>query len=231
MEAKKSNRANLENKKILFFELGLICALTLTLVAFEWTSVVRKTDLSKLLIKENIIQEDAIVVLKKEVEMPKPKPITFLFKTVSNDTKETGDINFTPEDNVDDPVIYTEDKYNVKPKDEENIDDEIILISVLEELPSFTGGDNAYFQFLSENIKYPKLAKESNISGTVYVSFVVEKNGSISNVKLVKGIGGGCDEVAIETIKKMPNWNPGKQRLRPVRVELVMPVKFSLIEQ
>lgn len=229
MEAKKSNRANLENKKILFFELGLICALTMTLVAFEWTSEVRKTDLSKILIKENIIQEDAIVILKKEVEMPKPKPITHLFTVVNNNITDIPDI----------PIFSEDDKNNytnkntipaIMPKDEDNVEDiSSKIFEIVEENASFKGGDVEYFKYLSENVKYPLIAKESNISGTVFVSFIVERDGSISNVSLVKGIGGGCDEVAMETIKKMPKWNPGKQRTKAVRTKLILPIKFSLL--
>ena len=228
MEAKKSNRANLENKKILFFELGLICALTMTLVAFEWTSEVRKTDLSKLLIKENIIQEDAIVTLKKEVEMPKPKPITHLFTVVKNNTKDIPDIPIFPNDEDDDNKIIGTP--TLLPTVEDNVEDiSSKIFEIVEEYPSFNGGDAEYYKYLSENVKYPQIAKESNISGIVYVSFIIEKDGSISNVNLVKGIGGGCDEVAIETIKKMPKWNPGKQRTKAVRTKLVLPIKFSLL--
>jgi len=82
--------------------------------------------------------------------------------------------------------------------------------------------------YLGNNIKYPQLARESNIQGIVYVSFIVEANGSISNVKLARGIGGGCDDEAVRVVKDMPKWNPGKQRGKPVRVQFNLPVRFIL---
>jgi protein TonB len=83
-------------------------------------------------------------------------------------------------------------------------------------------------KYLSENIKYPPLAKESGIQGRVFINFVVEPNGSISNVKVLRGIGGGCDEEAVRVVEKMPKWSPGKQRGKPVRVSYNLPVKFTL---
>ncbi len=100
---------------------------------------------------------------------------------------------------------------------------------VAEEQPSFPGGNAELKRFLRNNIVYPQLAREVNISGRVYLQFIVEKDGSITNIKLLKDIGGGCDEEAIRVVKLMPEWNPGKQNGRPVRVMLTLPVKFSLL--
>jgi len=79
------------------------------------------------------------------------------------------------------------------------------------------------------NIKYPEVARTSGITGTVYVQFVVEKDGSISDVKVVRGIGGGCDEEAVRVVKSMPRWKPGKQRGQPVRVYFTLPIEFKLM--
>jgi protein TonB len=98
----------------------------------------------------------------------------------------------------------------------------------VEESPSFPGGEEARIRFLQENIEYPQMARESGIQGTVYMTFVVEPSGSVSAVRVLRGIGGGCDEEAIRVIQKMPKWNPGKQRGKPVRVQFTMPIKFTL---
>lgn len=100
--------------------------------------------------------------------------------------------------------------------------------TVVEQAPDFPGGDEARVKFLHDNIRFPQMARESGIEGTVYVTFVVEKNGSISNVQILRGIGGGCDEEATRVIKQMPNWKPGKQNGQAVRVQFNMPIKFTL---
>jgi protein TonB len=96
------------------------------------------------------------------------------------------------------------------------------------EMPVFPGGESELYHYLNKNLEYPDVAKESNISGTVYLTFVVEKDGSISDVKILRGIGGGCDEEAIRVVKSMPPWTPGKNNGTPVRVRFNLPVKFTL---
>jgi len=95
-------------------------------------------------------------------------------------------------------------------------------------MPEFPGGMAALMKYLAENIKYPSLAKESGIQGRVFINFVVEPDGAISNVKVLRGIGGGCDEEAVRVVERMPKWSPGKQRGKPVRVSYNLPVKFTL---
>lgn len=104
------------------------------------------------------------------------------------------------------------------------------VFTVTETPPDFPGGDMERIRYLQENIKYPTMARESGIQGTVYVSFIIETNGSITNIKIMRGIGGGCDEEVISLIKKMPYWKPGTQNGKPVRVQFNMPVKFTLAE-
>lgn len=99
---------------------------------------------------------------------------------------------------------------------------------VVEEPPLFQGGDEARIRFISENIKYPEDARIKGIQGTVFVTFVIETDGSVTNVRILRGIGGGCDEEAIRVVENMPKWNPGKQRGENVRVMFNMPIKFAL---
>ena len=110
---------------------------------------------------------------------------------------------------------------------EEEVAEEEIF-QIVEEMPSYPGGAEALYEYLNDNIRYPIVALESGISGRVYVQFVVEKDGSVSDVKVLRGIGGGCDEEAIRVVEKMPKWNPGKQRGRAVRVLYMVPINFTL---
>lgn len=102
------------------------------------------------------------------------------------------------------------------------------VLEKAEMMPEFPGGEQAMIKFVSENVQYPEEAKEKEISGRVLVGFIVEKDGSISDVKVVKGIGGGCDEEAVRVVKAMPQWKPGKEKGKPVRVSYMMPFTFKL---
>lgn len=110
----------------------------------------------------------------------------------------------------------------------ETDDEEPTPFSIVEEQPTYPKGTDALLKYLGDNIKYPFVAKQAGISGTVIISFIVEKDGSISNVKVVHGIGGGCNIEAIRVVSMMPKWTPGKQRGKPVRVPFQIPVIFLL---
>ncbi len=133
--------------------------------------------------------------------------------TSPNDTLR-GDVDI-PDEKPNPGII--EDDYNTPPP------------TVVEEMPEFPGGEAARIKFLSENIKYPQIAREIGVQGPVFVTFVVEKNGQISGVKLLRGIGSGCDEEALRVISSMPDWNPGRQNGKEVRVQLNMPISFKLM--
>jgi TonB family protein len=98
----------------------------------------------------------------------------------------------------------------------------------VEKMPSYPGGEEAIMKFLLDNIKYPELARTNGIQGTVYVKFIVEKDGSVTNVNLQRGIGGGCDEEAVRVVSIMPKWISGKQNGKTVRVQFILPIKFAL---
>ena len=102
------------------------------------------------------------------------------------------------------------------------------VLEKAEVMPQFPGGDQAMMKFVSENVQYPEEAKEKEISGRVLVGFIVEKDGSVNEVKIVRGIGGGCDEEAVRVVKAMPKWKPGKEKGKPVRVSYMMPIFFKL---
>ena len=117
--------------------------------------------------------------------------------------------------------------YEIPIEDENNFEDQEVF-TIVEEMPSFPGGEQNLMEFISKNLQYPQEALEKGIQGRVFLSIVVEPNGSISNVKVERGIGSGCDEEAVRVIMKMPKWNPGKQRGKAVRVSYLIPVFFKL---
>ncbi|MDO9257155.1 MAG: energy transducer TonB [Bacteroidales bacterium] len=102
------------------------------------------------------------------------------------------------------------------------------VFTIVEEMPSYSGGENARNRFLAENINYPEIAQNYFIQGTCYVQFIIDINGSVSDVLIVRGIGGGCDEEAIRVVKMMPKWKPGKQNGKNVRVLFNMPIEFRI---
>ena len=108
--------------------------------------------------------------------------------------------------------------------------DEDPIFQVVEVNPEFPGGNEARIRFLQENMRYPAEAREKSIQGTVFVTFVVEKDGSLSGAKILRGIGGGCDEEVLRIVEMMPKWTPGKQRGQNVRVQFNMPIRFTLSE-
>ena len=116
----------------------------------------------------------------------------------------------------------TDSKNNVR----ESVSDSIFV--VVEQKPEFPGGEEALYQFLASNLNYPNTAKEQNIKGRVIVSFVVEKDGRITNAKVIRDIGGGCGDEALRVVNKMPRWKPGKQKGKPVRVQFSLPFVFKL---
>ena len=128
--------------------------------------------------------------------------------------------------------VYSQNKSDSTQKKNQNktseIEKEKPAPTIVEQMPEFPGGQIGLSKFLSNNIKYPDYARESGIQGNVYVTFVVKTDGSISNIKILRGIGGGCDEEVIRVIKKMPNWKPGKQDGKNVNVQFNLPVNFRL---
>jgi protein TonB len=224
MKEKKSAKANLEPKRGLFIEIGLVVVLALIYMAFEMKSyetitagIYERTDV--------IVEEEMVEITQQErIELPPPPPQqTIVFQEVNDDIEIDSNIEIDAE-----ATITTEVQEWVRPAavEEEIVEEEIFMI--VEQVPEYPGGDEARLNFLRNNVKYPQMAREAGIQGTVYVSFTVEKDGGITQVKIMRGIGGGCDEEAIRVTKMMPKWKAGKQRGKEVRVSYNMPIKFTL---
>jgi protein TonB len=110
----------------------------------------------------------------------------------------------------------------------EEKDEKPEVFTYVEEMPSFPGGQDEFLTYVASHIQYPEIAKRAGVEGKIFVSFVVGKDGKVSDVEVVKGIGAGCDEEAVRVIRGMPKWNPGKQNGRPVHVKVSVPIIFKL---
>lgn len=225
MEAKKSPKADLENKKRIFLQIGLAIALLGVLVAFEWKTYERQVyDLGSL--EMDFIEEEDIPITRQETPPPPPPPEASTELIIVEDDVEiedefTIDVEATVNTEVREftPVVVVQE--------EEEIAEDVIF-TVVEDQPSYPGGEEARIRYLQDNLRYPQMAREAGIQGTVFVTFVVERDGSVTDVRVLRGIGGGCDEEAVRVVQNMPRWNPGRQRGQPVRVQFNMPIRFVL---
>jgi protein TonB len=222
----KSSTKNekLEKKRTMFFQMGLILTLAFVLAAFEWTTV-RTHSITDWGLGEDITIEEFVPITKHETPKPKPNPalLTSIIEIIDDQSDlEVEDIVFEePEDGLNDIEFFIDDE-----KDEAA--EEPVIFKVAETQPSFPGGEKALYEFLYDNLKYPEIAREAKIQGPVYVSFIVWNDGSVREVSILRGIGGGCDEEALRVVEMMPRWNPGLQRTMPVNVQMAMTVKFVL---
>jgi periplasmic protein TonB len=227
MEPKKNPRIDLQKKSPLFLQLGLIAALSASLLAFE----LKQPEKAPQYLPGDgggKTQLDEKVLFTKQ-EKPQSNPIRQIPLTML-------DIRDNISDDAPELMLELLNRISdelppfIPPKigGEASLpDDSPILIPDV--FASFKGGEEALFKWLKGNIIYPDEAKQINLQGTVYVRFVVEKDGTITNVSVAQGnVGGGCEEIAVEAVRRMPVWNPAKQRNRPVASWFVLPVEFRL---
>ena len=227
MEKKKADKADLEKRSVIFFELGLVVAISLVLIAFEWTSTGFKTNEFEVNQAEQAEQE--IIPITRQ-EKPKPKPpeppkVTEILQIVDNN------VNLQDELQLEDleADINTEvEPINYDVADEEDTGEGEIFF-IVEDMPTFQGKDvNAFRDWVAKHIKYPEIAAENGISGRVFVRFVVEPTGVVDNVQVVRGVDPALDAEAVRVVKSSPKWSPGKQRGKPVRVAYTIPIVFVL---
>ena len=225
MEVKKSSKANLENKKGIFFEIGLIVALACIFLAFEWKVDVKMEEGFIVIITEEQLDEEIIPVTQRmQQALPPPPPAPRL-----TDLIEIVDEEINLDDNLDimdvDANVANHGVYDFSGTGN-GYEGESEVFAVVEEMPKFPGGNVQ--KWISKHIKYPMIAQENNIQGKVFVQFVIEKDGSVSNVKVSRSVDPSLDKEAIRVIQSMPKWTPGKQRQKPVRVSFTVPINFQL---
>ena len=229
MEIKKSPKANLENKKFLFTEIGLIVALLAVLGAFEW-STKEATSLDALGDEVAVVVEEEQVPITQEEQLPPPE--------VPKEPVMSDIIDIVDDDiKVDDVVISTEDDKNlgveikeyVVEQEEEEVVEEEVPFAIVEQKPTFQGGDaNTFTKWVFSKIIYPEIAKENGVQGRVTLQFTIETDGSVKNVKVLRGVDSSLDKEAIRVVSSSPKWKPGMQRNKPVRVKYTFPVVFQL---
>lgn len=224
MQIKKSQHASLEDKKIIYVLMGFVFVLSLCYVALEWT----EQEVTKYeVMDDEFLFEEEVEIQQTTQETPPPPPPPAVQEVevlnVVEDNVETESIEINTEDDKEEVVIAAPVE---APEEEE--EEEVIFV-VVESMPEFPGGQQALFKFLSENVKYPVIAQENGIQGRVICQFVVNKDGSIVDVEVVRSGGDpSLDKEAVRVIKSMPKWKPGKQRGKAVRVKYTVPVNFKL---
>ena len=225
MQLKKNPQASLEEKKLTYVLMGLVLVLSICYVAFEWTErEVTKYDV----VDTDFIFEEEIDIQQTSQETPPPPPppapVEVEVLNVVEDDVEVEEIEINTEDDKDVEVVIAPPVE--APVEEE--EEEVIFV-VVESMPEFPGGQQAMMRYIGENIKYPVIAQENGIQGRVICQFVIEKDGKVTDIQVVRSSGEpSLDKEAVRVINSMPKWKPGKQRGKPVRVKYTIPVNFRL---
>ncbi|HPW78023.1 MAG: Gram-negative bacterial tonB protein [Bacteroidetes bacterium ADurb.Bin037] len=230
MEIKKSSKANLENKRVLFVEIGLIIILAVILAAFEYKTYDKSVSLITAEVQQ-VIEEEQIPIT---METPPPPP-EIPQAPVLSDAIEIVDDDITIEEDI---IIDTEDDkdfaieirdYISYTAEEEAVEEEEIPLAIVEEKPSFMGGDeNTFTKWVHERIVYPEVAKENGVQGRVVLSFIVDADGYVKNVTVLRGVDPLIDKEAVRVVSSSPKWKPGRQRDKTVRVRYNFPINFQL---
>ena len=228
MEIKKSEKASLENKKLLFVEIGLVISLAITFFAFEWTS--KETKVSTLEDTAEVVLEEEIIPITQEAPPPPPAapkiPVLSDQIDIVDDEIELDDDMFM---NLEDDASLGVEIMDYVEVEEEVVEEEAIPFQLVEEKPSFQGGDaNQFSKWVNQRLVYPEIAKENGVQGRVTLQFTVEKDGTVTKVKVLRGVDPSLDKEAVRVVSMSPKWKPGKQRDRAVPVTYTFPVIFQL---
>jgi protein TonB len=222
MEPKKSRKADLERKKIIFFQVGAFVALLLVFLAFEYVGANEKS-IVRALLGEMPIESDVVVVAPPDEPKPKTAPPTGRLEIV-----EKGVVNNDLIFDIEDDPTAENPTYDIVPIEEPPVVVHNDIVDFPDISPEFPGGEEARLKFLLQNVHYPPSAREMRLEGRVVIGFVVERDGSISNVQVIRSASSTLDEEAVRVAKLMPKWQPGLQKGKAVRARFNMPITFSL---
>ena len=225
MEIKKTPKADLENKRNIFVQLGLVISLAIVLTAFNLNDTVKSADTLGELSSELIEDEVIPITRQEEVKPPPPPPPPQVIEqlTIVDDNVELDEEFEFESTEANDATII-----DAVPVIEDDDSGESEVFVIVEDMPEFPGGELALRKWISNNVKYPVIAAENGIQGKVYVTFVVDKDGSISNARVARGVDPSLDQEALRVVNNLPKWKPGKQRGKPVRVSYTVPINFQL---
>ncbi len=228
MELKKSKKADLEKKKGMFLEIGLVVALAIVLVAFEWTKG-EDNKISENVVSEIEFEDEMMQITHREEPKPEPKPetpkVAEVLDIVDDDVEIEDDFDFDMEATQDTEYDFT----SMMGDDDENIEEEEVFY-IVEDMPTFNGGEPAteFRKFIAQNLQYPEIAAENGVSGRVIVQFAVNKVGKVVDAKVVRSVDSALDKEAIRVVMSSPKWTPGKQRGKAVKVLFTFPINFVL---
>ena len=216
MQVKKNPKVDLEKKRSLYLQIGFVIALLLVYAAFEYKNYDKSSyNLGDLNLDD--LEEEIIPITKQEQKPPPPPPPPpEIIEIVEDEVEIEEELEIEDTESDEDEIIEIE----------EEDDDEFFM--VVENMPEFPGGDLGLMKYIQKNVKYPPIAKEYNITGKVYVQFIVDKSGTVTNVKVVRGVDKNLDAEAVRVVKSLPKYKPGKQRGKPVRVMFTIPINFTL---
>ena len=227
MEIKKSENADLEKGKGTSLLIGFVMALAVMFVALEWTQREVEDNSEIFAARDVSLNEEMVPITlpEKKTVPPPPAAVTKaeIIEIVEDDADVEEDIMASTEDNTESVDLAEMDVIEVE---EEPQEEEVFM--VVEDQPEFPGGTAALLEYLRKNIKYPAICRENNIQGRVLVTFIVNKDGAIVEPEVVKSVNPSLDKEALRVISTMPNWKPGSQRGKPVRVKYTVPVNFRL---
>lgn len=230
MEVKKSPKASLENKRFLFTEIGFVIALLAVLFAFDYSSKEKKV--ATLETETAAVEvEDMIPITQETPPPPEAAPkipiLSDQIDVVDDNIKIDDNMFQNLEDDANSGVEIMD--YIESAPEEETIEEEAIPFQLVEEKPSFNGGDaNEFAKWVNSRLVYPEIAKENGVQGRVTLQFTVNADGSVSNVKVLRGVDSSLDKEAVRVVSSSPKWKPGKQRDRAVKVTYTFPVIFQL---
>jgi len=230
MEVKKSKKASLENKRLIFTEVGFILSLLIVYGCFEYSSK-DKADSSFGDLTETIVEIEDMVPITQETPPPPPETpkipvLSDNIDIVDDDIKVEDDMFMNLEDSDN---LGVEIMDYVEQVEEEAVEEEAIPFQLVEEKPSFNGGDaNEFSKWVNQHLDYPEIAKENGVQGRVTLQFTVNADGTVSNVKVLRGVDSSLDKEAVRVVSQSPKWKPGKQRDRAVKVTYTFPVIFQL---
>lgn len=224
---KEEKTAMGKSREVMFFSLSLCLSLLLVIYAFELRTAKESASVE---LSQNMSDFNDLIDVPQTNQIQKPPTVNIapeIVEVADEKIIESIEINLDIEMSEDtriEEVVYTPQQVSEIP--EEKADEVFVIV---EEQPLPKGGIQEFYKFISDNLKYPARASRMGIEGRVFIEFIVEKDGSLTDIKVARGIGGGCDEEAVRVISEAPNWNPGKQRGRPVRVRMIMPITFKIL--
>ena len=230
MEVKKSEKASLENKRLLFTEIGFVVALIAIYFAFNWSSTEKEVATLETEVA-NVEVEDMVPITQETPPPPEAAPkipiLSDQIDVVDDNIKVDDNMFQNLEDDANSGVEIMD--YIESAPEEETVEEEAIPFQLVEEKPSFNGGDaNEFSKWVNSKLVYPENAKENGVQGRVTLQFTVNADGTVSNVKVLRGVDSSLDKEAVRVVSSSPKWKPGKQRDRAVKVTYTFPVIFQL---